>query len=121
MELGVAGMDSDDEKGFVGAEVVEGVECYAAWAGFGGGEEFGFALVEVGGGVDDGVGGLGEEWGCCESASERKMRRGMLAPLGWPIVLGGLGWSRKTAVGGLHPTLCGETAKDWASELLRLG
>ncbi len=65
VEFGVAGVDADDEEGFVGAEVVEGVEGVAAGAGFGGGEEFGFALLEVGGGVDEGVGGLGEEWGGC--------------------------------------------------------
>ena len=72
MELGVAGVDSDDEEGLVGAEVVEGVEGYAAWAGFGGGEEFGFALVEVGGVVDYRVGGLGEEWGSCECEGEEE-------------------------------------------------
>ena len=54
MEFGFAGVDADDEEGLVGAEVVEGVEGYAGWACFGGDEEFGFALVEVGGGVDDG-------------------------------------------------------------------
>ena len=70
VEFGVAGVDADDEEGFVGAEVVEGVEGYAAWAGFGGDEQFGFALVEVGGVVDDGVGGLGEQWGCCECEGE---------------------------------------------------
>src|SRR5271154_1106808 len=34
VELGVAGVDADDEEGFVGAEVVEGVEGYASRAGF---------------------------------------------------------------------------------------
>lgn len=58
MELGVAGVDADYQEGFVGAEVVEGVEGYAAWACLGGGEELGFALVEVGGGVDGWVCGL---------------------------------------------------------------
>lgn len=70
VEFGVAGVDADDEQGFVGAQVVEGVEGYASWAGFGGGEEPGFALVEVGGGVDDWVGGLGAQWGCCECEEE---------------------------------------------------
>jgi len=60
VQLGVAGVDADDEKGFIGAEVVEGVECVARRPGFCGVEQFGLALMEVGGGVDDGVGGLGK-------------------------------------------------------------
>ena len=52
MAFGVAGVDADDEEGLVVAVVVDGVEGEAGWAGLGGGEEFGFALLEVGGGVD---------------------------------------------------------------------
>ena len=60
VEFSVAGVDADDEEGFAGAEVVEGVVGYAGWAGLGGGEQLGFALLQVGGGVDDGVCGLAE-------------------------------------------------------------
>lgn len=70
VKFGVAGMDTDDEEGFVGAEVVEGVKGNAGGSGLGGGEELGFALVEVGCGVDKGVGGLCEEWGCGKSEGE---------------------------------------------------
>jgi hypothetical protein len=59
VELGVAGVDADDEEGFIGAEVIEGFVGYAGGAGLGGGEQLGFALVEVGCGVDEGVGALG--------------------------------------------------------------
>jgi hypothetical protein len=58
--LGVAAVDADDEEGAVVAEVVHVVRAEAGWGGFGGSEEFGFALLHVGGGVD----GLGDEgWG----------------------------------------------------------
>jgi hypothetical protein len=87
-------VDADDEEGFVGAEVVEGVEGYASRAGFGGDEQFGFVLIEIGGGVDDGVGRLGEQWGCCECEGEEEAR-GMLAPLGTANCNGWFGWSRR--------------------------
>jgi hypothetical protein len=58
--FGVAAVDADDEEGAVVAVVVHDVGAEAGWGGFCGGEELGFALLEVGGGVD----GLGDEgWG----------------------------------------------------------
>ena len=58
--LGVSAVDADDEEGAVAAVVVHGFGGEAGGAGFCGGEEFGFALLHVGGGVD----GLGDEgWG----------------------------------------------------------
>ena len=60
MAFGVAAVDAHDEEGAVVAVVVYGFGGEAGWSGLGGGEEFGFVLLEVGGGV----GGLGEEgWG----------------------------------------------------------
>jgi hypothetical protein len=58
--FGVSAVDADDEEGAVVAVVVHDVGAEAGWICFCGGEEFGFVLLEVGGGV----GGLGEEgWG----------------------------------------------------------
>ena len=56
--LGAAGVDANDEKGAVVPEVVHDLGCEASGAGFCGSEEFGFALGQVGGGVDGGVSGL---------------------------------------------------------------
>ena len=60
MTLGVSGVETDDEESAVVAVVVHGFGGEAGWICFCGGEEFGFVLLEVGGGV----GGLGDEgWG----------------------------------------------------------
>jgi hypothetical protein len=60
MALRVAAVNADDEEGAVVAVVVHDVGAEAGGGGFCGGEEFGFALLHVGGGVD----GLGDEgWG----------------------------------------------------------
>jgi hypothetical protein len=59
MTLGVAGVEADDKDGVVVAVVVEwryGEACGACLGGF---DQLGFALLEVGGGVDGGLGGLG--------------------------------------------------------------
>src|ERR1700716_4361137 len=53
--FGVSAVDADDEEAAVAAVVVHDVGAQAGWGGFCGGEEFGFALLHVGGGV----GGLG--------------------------------------------------------------
>jgi hypothetical protein len=59
VEFGIAGVDADDEESFAGADIVEGVEGVAGGTSFGDGEEFGFALGQFRGEVDDGS-GLGQ-------------------------------------------------------------
>jgi hypothetical protein len=66
MTLCFACVEADYKEGVVVAVVFEPAYSDAGWTCLGGFDEFGFALLEVGGGVDDRVGGLGEEWGCCE-------------------------------------------------------
>ena len=67
MAFRVAAVDAHDEEDAVVAVVVHDVGAEAGWGGFGGGEEFGFALLHVGGGVD----GLGDEgWGGDEGEGE---------------------------------------------------
>ena len=89
MALGVAGVNADDQEGVVVAVVFEPSYGERRW---GLPWRFRFNLasrccrseaVWTMGSVD---------WassGAAASARERKMRRGMLAPLGWPIVMGG--------------------------------
>ena len=64
MAFGVAGVGADDEEGLVVAVVFEPTYCEARGACFGGFDQLGFALLEIGGGMCDWLGGLGGEWGC---------------------------------------------------------
>ena len=57
--FGVSAVDAYDEESAVVAVVVHDIGAEAGWGGLCGGEEFGFALLHVGGGVD----GLGVEGG----------------------------------------------------------
>jgi len=59
MAFGGAVVNADDEEGAVVAVVVHVVGAETGWGGLCGGEEFGFALLHVGGAVD----GLGVERG----------------------------------------------------------
>jgi hypothetical protein len=72
MTLSVAGVEADDEEGAVVAVVVDGSNGEAFGACLGGFNQFGFALLEIGGGVEGGGGGLGslgrlgDEGLCCD-------------------------------------------------------
>src|SRR5882757_6711516 len=57
MAFGVTTVDSDNEETAGAAVVVHDVGAEAGWSGLCGGEELGFALLHVGGGVN----GLGVE------------------------------------------------------------
>ena len=70
MTLGLAGVDADDEEGVVVAIVFKPSYGHAGWARLGSFDQFDFALLEVGGGMGDGLGGLGEERGCDECEAE---------------------------------------------------
>lgn len=52
--LGVAGVEADDEESAIVAVVVDGSDGEAGRDGFGGLDQLGFALGEVGGGVEGG-------------------------------------------------------------------
>jgi hypothetical protein len=75
MTLGSAGVNAHDEEGMVGAEFVEGFAGQAGWTCLRGGRQFGFALLEVGGGVNGGVGGLGDEGHCHECDGKEDARK----------------------------------------------
>ena len=66
MALGFAGVNADYKEGVVVAVVFKSPNCHARGACLGGFDQFGFALLQVGCGVDGGFGGLGEEGLCCE-------------------------------------------------------
>jgi hypothetical protein len=63
MALGVAGVNADDQQGVVIAVVFKSPYGEAGGACLGGFDQFGFALLEVGGCVGDGAGGLSQYWG----------------------------------------------------------
>jgi hypothetical protein len=58
MALGVAGVNADDQQGVVVAVVFKPPDGQAGGACLGGFDQFGFLLLKVRCGVDDGVGGL---------------------------------------------------------------
>jgi hypothetical protein len=66
MTLCFACVEADYKEGVVIAVVFKSSNCEASGACLGGFDQFGFALLQVGCGVDDGFGGLGEERVCCE-------------------------------------------------------
>jgi hypothetical protein len=72
MTLGVAGVKADYQEGVVVAIVIErryGEACGACLGGF---RQCGFALLEVGGGVGGGLGGLREEGRHCYECEEEE-------------------------------------------------
>jgi len=99
--FGVSAVDAHDEEGAVVAKVVHDVCAEAGWAGFGCGQELGFALLHVRVGVD----GLSDEgWGGDEGEGQDDARWHSDSLGGCQIVL--CGWvSRRTAGWGLtsHP------------------
>jgi hypothetical protein len=95
--FGVSAVDADDEEGAVVAVVVHDVGGEAGWGGFCGGEEFGFACLHVGGGVD----GLGDEgWGGDEGEGQDDAAWHSDSLVDGQIVLGGFGegegWASRT-------------------------
>lgn len=74
MTLGVSGVKADYQEGVVVAVVFESPYCEAGGARLGGFDQLGFALLEVGGGVDGGLGGLGDERGGEESEGQEDAR-----------------------------------------------
>ena len=66
MTLCFAGVETDYKEGVVIAVVFKSSNCETGWACLGGFDQFGFALLQVGCGVDGGLSGLGEEGLCCE-------------------------------------------------------
>ena len=97
MALGVAGVEADDQQGVVVAVVFKPTDGEAGGTCLGGFDQLGFALLEVSGGVDDGV-GLGEEWRCCECEGEED-GTGHAGSLGWPIVMVFRWTAAPTAIG----------------------
>jgi hypothetical protein len=87
MAFGFAGVEADYEKGVVVAVVVELCHCESGGDLFGFFDEFGFALLEVGGGVDGGGGRLGE----CGNRGEEKGRNveDFMRPLYLSFEMGG--------------------------------
>ena len=59
-------MEADYTEGVVVAVVFKSSNCEAGGAYLGGFDQFGFALLQVGCGVDGGLSGVGEEGLCCE-------------------------------------------------------
>jgi len=83
--FGVSAVDAHDEESAVVAVVVHGFGGEAGWAGLGGGQEFGFALLHVGGGVD----GLGDEGRGGDEGEGQDDAAGHACSFGWMI---GLYW-----------------------------